>query len=99
MALFKCVTTIILVTCMGQLIGCKARNSESDLQNNSNYNPGSKTDDTRTTRQGATFERVGSSELQRLKLDPEFFGEAWRDPEGLVWGDQVYHVGLNRREC
>lgn len=41
------------------------------------------------TKSGIVFTPVSQEELLKLGVDPKVFGNAWRDPSGLVWGDLV----------
>jgi hypothetical protein len=44
----------------------------------------------KSTEAGHLFTRVSSEELRELGIrDVAGFGEAWRDPSGVIWGDIV----------
>lgn len=41
---------------------------------------------------GAVFVRAGAAEIRARGANPYYFGESWRDPSGVIWGDMVREV-------
>jgi len=72
---------------------CGAENHNSSSLNQEQSRP-VEFSETKTTEMAdgttVTWTRVTEVELEKLGIkDPKAFGEAWRDPSGMIWGDIV----------
>lgn len=80
------------------LNGCMSKNQSSSvlkevrspsLPTPSNSNTITGNAELRTTERGFIFSKVSRAELRSMGVDAEKFGEAWRDPSGMIWGDII----------